>query len=136
MMTVTAPTEDVRAYCKACRSVVAHAVVALKGRKPCRVQCRTCQDTHPYRAQPPIAKEARAQAHAPAGPLSSEAGYQSLIEGRDLSRTACYEMTHRYENSDLFNHERFGIGLVTRVMVDRKMEVLFPEGVKIMAHNR
>jgi hypothetical protein len=43
-----------------------------------------------------------------------------------------YSMTGAYKVKSLINHPVFGLGLVQRVVGERKVEVLFEEGKKTM----
>jgi hypothetical protein len=131
---VVTPGEVVTAYCKVCKAVIEHTVVAIKGKKPQRVQCKTCEDTHPFRANKPAPrKKASAKAKALA---AAEDNYESLMQGRDASKAVKYSMAQEFADRDLIDHGSFGLGLVTRMLPDRKIEVLFPTGVKLLVHNR
>lgn len=121
----------VQAYCKVCRVVAAHSVVESKGAKPRRVCCAACQDVHPYRKTKPAPRK------RPATPkVSEEVGYDALMQGRDLSLAKTYAVTQRFDDKDVIDHAVFGFGLVTRVLEDRKIEVWFREGQKLLAHAR
>jgi len=128
--------EIVVAYCKVCKSVIEHAVIAVKGKKPGRVQCRTCEDAHPFRAKAPAPRKKKVATSKTRGSASDDISYEDLIEGRDLSQAPKYSMSLPYADGDLINHAKFGVGLVTLVLVDRKIEVRFPEGKKLLVHNR
>jgi hypothetical protein len=126
----------VMAYCKVCKAVVEHTVVGVDRKKPKRVQCKTCEDAHPYRASKPTDKKKGAGASKAKRCQSGDLSYDSLMKGRDLSQTTQYDMTQQFSDRDLLNHETFGVGLVTRVLVDGKIEVMFSTGCKLLAHGR
>jgi len=133
MPTAVAPGETVMAYCKICKKVGAHVVAAVRGSRPYRVQCVKCEDAHPYRASPPSAKKKLAGDGRVA---SGDKSYDDLMEGRDVSRALIYGMNFRYASADLIAHDTFGVGLVTGVLFNRKIEVAFPAGTKTLVHER
>jgi hypothetical protein len=132
-MTQDLPEEKVNAYCRVCKSLTPHSVhERTKAKKtPKRVQCQSCQDSHPFRANPPSKKKAATKPKAdPAG------SYDSLTAGRDLSLSVKYEMSREFAESDLLEHASFGIGVVVRVQLDRKIDVRFPDSTKTLVHAR
>lgn len=127
-----AVNDRVVAYCKVCKAVADHLVVD-KGRRtktPKRVSCVECRDTHPFRPSEPKSRK-KTTAEPPL-----HLSYDRLIEGRDLSKTTRYEMSRQFGARDLIAHDSFGVGLVTRVLADRKIEVRFPMGTKMLVHDR
>jgi hypothetical protein len=130
---MTVVNERVMAYCKVCKAVTDHSVVEIKGRTtktPKRVVCVACQDTHPFRARAPRSRK-KATADPPL-----HLSYDRLMEGRDLSRATRYEMSIQFGARDLIAHDSFGVGLVTRVLADRKIEVRFPTDTRMLVHDR
>lgn len=136
MDAVATAAEIVKAYCKVCRSVVDHSVVSMAGKRPGRVRCLSCEDAHPYRAKAPSPKAKAASAAKSKGGVAEEVSYANLVEGRDLSQSTSYAMTDQFADSELIDHKKFGVGVVLRVLMDRKIEVLFPEGMKTLVHCR
>jgi hypothetical protein len=130
---VVAPGEIVSAYCKVCKAVVEHGIVTVKAKKPLRVQCRTCEDAHPFRASKPAPRK---KAASKTKALSAEDNYESLMLGRDSSQAEKYAFSHEFADRDLVDHSTFGLGLVTRVLADQKIEVLFSGGPRLLVHNR
>ena len=58
------------------------------------------------------------------------------MEGRDLSKPVLYKLTKKYNAEDVIKHKSFGIGLVTRLISEKKIEVLFQEYTKLLVHGR
>ena len=59
-----------------------------------------------------------------------------MLSGRDLSRSRRYTIKETFEVDDVVDHKKFGIGLVTKMLGDQKIEVTFREGAKILIHDR
>jgi hypothetical protein len=136
MPAVVAPGEEVMAYCKACKKISTHAVVAVRGGRPQRVRCIKCEDAHLYRASAPTAKKKVTRALSGSRLPALEGSYDDMMKGRDASRALVYGMNFRYASADLIAHETFGLGLVTSVLFNHKIEVAFPAGTKTLVHER
>lgn len=133
---------DIDTYCSRCKLDLAHVIIALSAGQPVRVLCKTCNSEHafrkPKRKTTGVTKRAatkKSTASAPQGPLSTEA-YHQMLSGRDLSRSRRYTIKETFEVDDIVDHKKFGIGLVTKMLGDQKIEVTFREGAKILVHDR
>lgn len=58
------------------------------------------------------------------------------MKGRDLSQPTPYEIHSLFSENEVIDHKVFGVGLVTRVATDDKIEVVFSKGKKVLAHDR
>ncbi|MBN1960287.1 MAG: hypothetical protein JW841_05025 [Deltaproteobacteria bacterium] len=115
------------AYCGVCLNKIAHEIIVSKGDKPKRVRCLTCSNIHPYRVKPPVANK---QAKEVAG------RYQSLMKKSKVSHAKKYQMGVSFYDNDQIEHDKFGVGFVTRVLFDGKIEVLFSNGKRTLVHKR
>ena len=115
---------DIEAYCPACKNVKPHVVVAMKGTRAAKTECRSCTSVHPYRKNPPDAK------------AKKRSQYEDAMEGRDVAKPIPYRLNRKFNMDDVINHKSFGVGLVIRVISDKKMEVLFEESSKLLVHGR
>ena len=134
---------DIDTYCSRCKLDLAHVIIAVSAGQPVRVVCKTCNSEHafrkPKRKATGVTKRAsstrKTAAATPQGPLSSEA-YHQILSGRDLSRSRRYTIKESFSVDDVVDHKKFGIGLVTKMLGDQKIEVTFREGIKILIHDR
>ena len=134
---------DIDTYCSRCKLDLAHVIIAVSAGQPVRVVCKTCNSEHafrkPKRKATGVTKRAsstrKTAAATPQGPLSSEA-YHQMLSGRDLSRSRRYTIKESFSVDDVVDHKKFGIGLVTKMLGDQKIEVTFREGIKILIHDR
>jgi hypothetical protein len=132
---------DIDAYCSRCGLELAHVIVAMDGLKPARVQCKTCQTIHGFRGQRTPARSskregARERLRSPRKVILNEPGLSELFQGRDLSSAKAYQLTSRFAHNDLVRHANFGLGVVVGNPASDKVAVLFPGGLKILAHGR
>lgn len=133
---------DIDTYCSRCKLDLAHVIIAVSAGQPVRVVCKTCQSEHAFRkpkrttgGTKRATSTRKATTSAPQGPLSTEA-YHQLLSGRDLSRSRRYTIKETFSVDDVVDHKKFGIGLVTKMLGDQKIEVTFREGTKILIHDR
>lgn len=137
---------DTDAYCSKCDLDLAHVIVAMVGDRPVRVQCKTCRSTHAYRGKKavdgPSAKKSagaktgatkRVNARAAANRANE---YEAAMDGKDLSRAKRYKPATAFEVDDVIDHPTFRFGVVTRLLSDAKIEVVFDSGVKTLVHAR
>ena len=126
---------DIDAYCSRCKLVLAHVIIALRGSRPAKVECKTCRAVHAYREDPPGPRPAR-RGTARDSVAAAQAAYDSMLAGKDLSRAAKYRANEAFDLDDVLDHKAFGIGVVTRVLADNKIEVAFSTGPKVLVHSR
>ncbi len=115
---------EIEAWCPACKLLRTHVIVAMKGTRAAKTECRTCNSTHAYRKNPPDTK------------AKKRSQYEDAMEGRDISKPIAYKFTKKYNAEDVIKHKSFGIGLVTRLISEKKMEVLFQESTKLLVQGR
>ena len=131
-----APGDDIDAHCDECESVMEHVIVVVRGKRPDRVECKKCGATHAYRAARPTPRRRSSGVDKIKAPAQDIPNYDKLMKGRNLSQAVTYKMSTRFNEKDVIDHKVFGIGLVTRVLNDDKIEVVFPTGLKILVHDR
>ena len=115
---------DIQAYCGKCKLVRAHTIVAMKGTRAAKTECQTCHSTHAYRKNPP---DTRAK---------KRSQYEDAMDGHDRSKAIPYRFNRKFNEQDIIKHKTFGVGLVTRVLTDTKMEVMFEESTKLLIFGR
>ena len=62
--------------------------------------------------------------------------FQKLVEGRDLSAAEPYSIKTPFQVSDLIDHPKFGVGVVTAIADVQKVKVVFEDGERVMVCNR
>ncbi len=65
--------------------------------------------------------------------IKSTKDWQKYISQIDVSQAKKYSIHDKYEKGDIISHDKFGLGIVCKVLTPRKMEVFFKEGKKLMA---
>lgn len=125
---------DTDAYCGKCKMVLAHVIIAMKGSRPARVECKTCGAIHAYKKDAPV-KGATKRTTRSSAAAKVEA-YEKLLDGRDPGNAIRYKISQGFQLNDIMDHKTFGVGVVVKALSDKKIEVCFPTGNKILAHDR
>jgi hypothetical protein len=133
-----------------------HRVVALVASVPKRVVCLTCNSEHNYRAprnersqDPGVHVRGGGRAPAPSKPPTAGARvaqkarveqerYQHWADktlGKAVDAFTRYSMERRYREGELVMHPKFGEGYVQEVLEGGKVNVMFREGSKVLAHS-
>lgn len=145
--------DEIDSYCASCKLVLAHRVVALVEGKVERVICKTCQKRHKYRPNPPksMMKKATTRKKKASGSKAKTTKkkrtvrrrskdpaviWEEALAGKDVSFATPYSMNGLFKQEEVIDHNMFGVGFVSQLLGDDKMEVLFKEGAKILVYNR
>ncbi|MCP4498965.1 MAG: hypothetical protein GY822_03235 [Deltaproteobacteria bacterium] len=126
-------------WCSKCKLILAHVIVAMVEDKPKKVQCNTCKANHVFRQYEPGKAPKKAAAKKATGVKKTTlkaSDYEKMIEGRDFTNARRYSMKGNYIVSEIINHSKFGMGIVVLHKDTTKIEVLFPDGSKVLVHNR
>jgi len=115
---------EIDAFCPVCKNVRKHAITAMKGTRAAKTECRSCGSVHPYRKNPPDTK------------AKKRSQYEDAMEGRDVTKPIPYRLNRKLNHDDVIQHKAFGVGLVIRVVSDKKVEVLFEDSSKLLVHGR
>lgn len=135
------------AWCTKCRRIVVHRIVAMVGPTPVRVECEACRSQHNYKArvpgEPASASGVPGRRVARPAPLGRsgprvtraeqelrlrEQQWEQAIAGKLASEFRPYGVKNTFVAGDVIRHSKFGDGVVTRVLDQKKIEVLFKEG--------
>jgi uncharacterized protein involved in copper resistance len=150
---------EIDAWCTKCKMDLNHRICALADGKVKRVLCLTCKTEHMYH-KPKTAPAAAANGAAKA-PRSTakktgtgrttaaerEAAaakaerirvntWERAIAGQPSNAFRQFRITESFNEGDLVRHTKFGDGVVARVVDRMKVEILFQDGAKTMAHGQ
>lgn len=117
------------ARCTKCQTVTNHVVVAMVDIKPVTVQCNTCNGTHRYRSPEPVRKATKRTSDSPAVKQEEWTQLQAAVSNETAKD---YDMDRYYRVGTVIKHPSFGLGLVQRIVGNRKIEILFEDGKKTM----
>ena len=133
------PGDEVDTACSKCGLDLAHIIVAMEAGRIVRVQCKTCKAVHAFHRGAGAKDSAKRPAPRDGGHKGGSIGasaYDQVMKGRDLSRARTYKPGLRFEINDVMSHPVFGVGAVTKLLADDKLEAAFPVGLKVLVHGR
>jgi hypothetical protein len=153
---------EIDAWCTKCRLDLTHRIIAMVGDVVKKVECKTCGSHHLYRP-PKSERDRRAAVRAAASPRAADgkpaaaggksgggerltaaqraerdqtAAWEHAIAGRPSGAFKPYRITLVLSEGELVHHSRFGDGVVSKVIDQGKVEILFKDGPKTMAHGQ
>ncbi len=133
---------DIDAFCSKCGFDLAHVIIAMVGDKVVRVQCKTCNSPHAYRGKQSVDGRSKSPSKRATGGAAAKSStpkvgdFDRAMQGKDLSRARRYKPAITFEMGDVIDHPSFRFGVVTRLLSDGKIEVLFETGAKTLVHAR
>ncbi len=138
--------KDILAYCLKCKLNLAHTIVSMVEDEIGKVKCNTC-GSGPKKFRPPKEKKepkkSRATKKAKKNlPLSLLEGDDSDIKlwterkkATDITKPLPYSISNSYQVNDCIDHSKFGIGFIDKLDGNKRVEVLFEEGRKLLIMN-
>lgn len=134
---------DIESICRKCGDVW-HVVVAKVGARIAKVQCKQCGGSHRYRPPDGVVPirgsrgetGKRAEKAPAARPLGKSTSQAPLVVV-DLSKPLrTYRIDETFAAGDRLQHRTFGEGVVELIVGPQKIQVFFPDGRRILAHDR
>jgi hypothetical protein len=145
---------EVDSWCTKCKLVLNHRIIAMVGTTPVRVECSTCNSHHNFRARAPGDKapstgsaSRSSSGTSAAGPRSTrgptkaqqvvldrERTWEKSIAGKSVHDFRPYRVSEIFEEGELVRHSKFGDGVVTRLLEGKKVEILFKDDARTLAH--
>ncbi len=128
---------EVDTMCSKCKLERGHVITAIVDGEIKKVRCNSCGYEHAFKkktASKKKTKEVSTDA-ATSSPVTT-AQYERVIGNRDLSEAKPYAFSTKFAEGDMIKHATFGTGIVTAVKDDHKISVMFPDRLRLLAHDR
>lgn len=119
----------VQAYCKRCQKEAKHIAVALVKGVPAKVQCTVCKGTHAYQKDPVTQAIVKTRLVARKAEIHD---WSVLSTKWDPAGAIPYNSGRAFRKGDIVEHTLFGLGIVRSQPGNRRMQVLFHDGEKLM----
>lgn len=142
---IAKPGEEIDAWCTKCKMDLAHRIVAVLAARPKRVECLTCHSQHNFRKPKGAGDDdslPRTRPAAAKGKRMTKSAAEALeqweqhVRGKPEGAFARYSVKQQFTAEQLLIHVKFGQGFVSEVLEDNKINVIFRDGPKILAHAR
>ena len=120
--------------CPRCSLKLGHTILAMVGSQPARIRCNTCKSERNYRRKSPVRRENRS---APAierkrSGATDAAFYNELLKKSFDKTPKDYRATNPFEKGDVLQHVNFGKGVVSKLIFPDRMEVVFPDEIRVL----
>lgn len=145
-MKALAAGSEVDSWCTKCRLDLNHKIVAIVQGRPKRVVCLTCGSQHNYRSPkgtqavsgPARSPQKRAASGRPTARSAVEKErmrlWEEQVSGKSSKDFQPYSMESHFTEGDLVLHKKFGQGYIEGVREDGKVQVVFRDGARTLAH--
>ena len=127
---------EIEAYCTKCRLNLNHIIISVADGEPNKVQCLTCDGEHKYR--PPKSKTAKSKkkAKTPKKTKKDQAAEAAIsFTEAEIDKAKEYAFNAVFKEGEILKHPKFGTGKVVSIISANRMEVIFPEGSKILVYD-
>lgn len=133
-------------FCKKCDTDRYHKVLATSDTSA-KLECEVCHSKSTWKpAKAKAAKDgvkaaprgaaAKAKANAESARAAAHsAEYESLSKTLESAPSTSYNMKVKFEKDTKLTHPKFGTGFI-RAVQPEKIEVVFPDEVRSLVHNR
>jgi hypothetical protein len=118
---------DISSMCTKCKIETEHTIASKVGEKIGKVRCKTCGSTHRY-----LRPGATLTTTRRAPKLTPEENWNLCMQNASAKKRTPYTLSGAYKLSDVIDHSRFGLGVVTLLYSTDKIQVTFKEGEKIL----
>lgn len=119
---------EVIALCTKCKVETEHTIASKVGEKIGKVRCKVCGSIHRYlKAGTP----ASALTTRKSSKLSPEEVWNRCVQNASSRKTA-YTLSGYYKLNDMIDHRHFGLGVVTLMLSNDKIQATFKEGEKVL----
>ncbi|MFQ5751200.1 MAG: hypothetical protein ACE5HI_04320 [bacterium] len=133
--------QEIETQCTKCKTEMIHVITAIKDDKISKVMCKGCLTTHKYHAAS-VTKRGRGRPRKtdkspskPAKRRGRKKDWPTLVSKIEESEIVDYSISEDFSDISAIRHKKFGVGVITKILADNKIEVVFQEDKKILAQN-
>lgn len=121
-------------FCPKCQLELGHTVLAMVSGQPARVRCNTCKSERNFRARKLFESSSKASTIPRSRQVNDVSQlYQNKIKESLMKSPKTYSIHLEVSVGDLIQHPKFGRGVVLKTIPPDRMEIVFSEGIKVLA---
>lgn len=131
--------KETLSYCGKCKLKLAHIIMSMKDSvTPHKVQCKTCNAVHQYKAQASATSSNRPQTSLkkPIPTRSAEDLWNEAMKSHGHKNKKNYSIKGKFQVGDIITHPNFGEGFVQANLSNDRIEVLFQKDIKNLVHGK
>jgi len=101
-----------------------------------KVMCKGCNGTHVYKKPKAVKEKKEKKVAKPRAPRRSRKYDWTILSAEvDQADLVEYKLSDDFSETKAISHKSFGLGIITKVISDTQIEVVFEEAKKILVHN-
>lgn len=133
--------KEILSHCGKCQLKLAHVIMSMKDSlTPHKVQCKTCNSVHSYRAQAAgtaaRGTSSKTKSRAPVQTRSAQELWNEAMRTNGHKNKKSYSIKAKFQVGDVISHPSFGEGLVQANLSNDRIEVLFQSDIKNLVHGK
>ena len=134
--------DEILYHCTKCKADMPHVVTALKDDVIKKVMCKGCNTTRVYKESAHVQNEKTTP--EPVTPLnqprkklrrSRKKDWNALTADLQDEDLVDYDLSQDFTYITAIRHKQFGIGVISKIISEKQMEVIFKEGTKVLVQN-
>ncbi|MFO0656140.1 MAG: hypothetical protein U0787_13805, partial [Polyangia bacterium] len=127
--------QEIEAFCARCKTDTPHTVVSRYDEEIRRVRCNTCDDVHAFRR--PRGEDGDEPSEQPSRKklIKAKPTWEQVIN-KKKSTPRAWGPDEVFCELDVLTHSVFGVGFVSELIGQNKIEVTFQNDKRILIHNR
>ncbi|MDZ7268029.1 MAG: hypothetical protein ONB48_09995 [candidate division KSB1 bacterium] len=125
---------EIETRCGKCKTDTLHTIIKVKkDGSIARVMCNDCKSEHIYRDKSAAAKDS-VKKTAPRATRRKK-DYDSLMAEISENDVKDYTSADDFTETKAIRHRSFGIGVITKIHNNTRIEVLFKDGPRLLGQN-
>ncbi|KAA3658038.1 MAG: hypothetical protein DWQ10_12000 [Calditrichaeota bacterium] len=132
---VYAVGDEIFTECGKCKSEMHHIVTAMKDDEVKKVMCKGCNTTHVYKSKKKKAKATTETGKKKVKRRSSKKDWGKLTADMQEDEFVNYDMRSDFSEQRGLKHNKFGNGVIIKVIGETQLEVVFEDSIKILVQN-
>ncbi|MFQ5651846.1 MAG: hypothetical protein ACE5IY_18065 [bacterium] len=114
-----------------------HVITKIANGEIKKVFCKGCNSTHAYKSGTTKASEKKKSAAGASTTRrrTKKPDWAALLSEVEDDQIVDYDISRDFSHVPAIRHKKFGIGVITNVLDNTKIEVVFQQSTKILAHN-
>ena len=126
---------DIQGFCARCKGDTPHTVVSRYQDEIRRVRCNSCEDIHAYRRPRSDKGDDSGEPQEKGKTLKAKPTWEQ-VRSKNTSVPQPYNGDEVYCDLDVITHPVFGVGFVSELIGQNKVEITFQSDKRILIHNR
>ena len=128
--------QELKAHCGKCKTETLHTITTVKNGKVSRIMCSACNSYHIYRGNDAPTSSRKSAAKSPKRTVRRrKKNWDTMVAEVEENEVKEYDFSKDFRSAKAVNHKSFGVGVITKIVNNTRMEVLFKDGTRMLGQN-